>query len=137
MTSIGSSAFDGCSALKTVTFGDNSQLESIGGSAFRDCSSLTSIEIPSRVTSIASNAFEDCSSLTSIDIPRSVTSIYNSAFDGCSALKTVTFEDTETEWLVAKGYTSETITLENLKDQSIMATYLTSDYCSYTWTKKQ
>lgn len=53
---------------------------SIGNSAFYGCSSLTSIEIPSSVTSISNYAFEGCSSLTNIKIPNSVTSIGDFAF---------------------------------------------------------
>ena len=55
---------------------------SIGSSAFSGCSSLTSIVIPEGVTSIGSSAFYYCSSLTSIDLPDSVTSIGYDAFDG-------------------------------------------------------
>ena len=63
---------------------------SIGESAFSGCSGLTSIAIPNSVTSIGNSAFYGCSSLTSIEIPDSVTSIGGQAFDGCSGLETVT-----------------------------------------------
>ena len=56
---------------------------SIGGSAFSGCSSLTSITIPSSVTSIGDSAFSGCRSLTSITIPNSVTSIGREAFNSC------------------------------------------------------
>ena len=56
---------------------------SVGKSAFRGCSSLTSITIPNSVTSIGDNAFLNCSSLTSITIPNSVTSIGDWAFLNC------------------------------------------------------
>jgi hypothetical protein len=59
---------------------------SIGYSAFYGCSSLASITIPNSVTSIGDWAFYDCSSLTSITIPNSVTSIGGSAFYGCDNL---------------------------------------------------
>ena len=59
---------------------------SIGDSAFEGCSSLTSISIPYSVTSIGKGAFEECSSLTSINIPNSVTSIGDSAFEACDKL---------------------------------------------------
>ena len=89
VTSIGSSAFYGCSNLESVTFAEGSQLTSIGWDAFYDCSSLTSIEIPAGVTSIGSSAFEYCSSLTSIEIPEGVTSIGDYAFRFCSSLTSI------------------------------------------------
>ena len=94
--SIESSAFNGCSNLTTVTFGNNSALESIGSSAFSGCSSLESITIPSRVTSIGSYAFSNCSSLTSVTIPSRVTSIGSYAFEDCSSLTSVTIPSSVT-----------------------------------------
>ena len=82
VTSIGSSAFSGCSSLQSITI--PSSVTSIGNSAFSGCSSLQSITIPENVTSIGDNAFYGCSSLQSITIPENVTSIGNSAFSGCS-----------------------------------------------------
>ena len=53
---------------------------SIGSSAFSGCSGLTSVTIPNSVTSIGEDAFYGCTGLTSITIPNSVTSIGSSAF---------------------------------------------------------
>ena len=69
---------------------------SIGNSAFCGCSALTGVTIPDSVTSIGDGAFEGCSSLNSVTIPYSVTSIGNSAFCGCSALTSVTIPDSVT-----------------------------------------
>ena len=66
---------------------------SIGGSAFYGCSGLTSITIPNSVTSIEGSAFSGCSGLTSITIPNSVTSIGGPAFSGCSGIKELIIED--------------------------------------------
>ena len=62
---------------------------SIGISAFSGCTGLTSIEIPNSVTSIGISAFSGCTGLTSIEIPNSVTSIGSSAFTGCSGLTSI------------------------------------------------
>ena len=118
VTSIGESAFSGCSGLTSVTIPDGvtsieycafllcSRLTSvtipegvisIGGRAFWFCSSLTSITIPESVTSIGYDAFYHCSSLTSITIPESVTSIGSSAFAYCSDLTSITIPEAVTE----------------------------------------
>ena len=87
VTSIGNSAFEGCSSINSVTIPDG--VTSIGNSAFKKCSSITSMTIPKGVTSIWDNVFEQCSSLTSITIPKGVTSIGNSAFKHCILLRSV------------------------------------------------
>ena len=91
VTSIGGSAFFGCSSLTSITIPDG--VTSIGEEAFDNCSSLTSITIPNGVTSIGDYAFWYCSSLTSITIPESVTSIGESAFSCCSSLNSITVDE--------------------------------------------
>ena len=93
-SSIGSYAFNECSAMTSVTIG--SSVTSIGDRAFYKCSSLTSVTIPDSVTSIGDRAFYKCSSLTSVTIPDSVTSIGDSAFYDCDGLTSVTIPDSVT-----------------------------------------
>ena len=81
VTSIGDSAFFGCSSLSDIVIPDS--VTSIGDSVFSDCSSLSDIVIPDSVTSIGDSVFSDCSSLSDIVIPDSVTSIGDSVFAGC------------------------------------------------------
>ena len=112
---IDDNAFKGCTSLKTVTFENNSILESFGRDSFKGCSSLTSIVIPNGVVYIFDNSFMDCTllkyvvfqdnshvetiykqafanctSLESIIIPSSVTELQIGCFQGCSSLKSIT-----------------------------------------------
>ena len=96
MTSIGRTAFQSCSGLTSVTFGEDSKLDTIRDWTFNGCSALTSIDIPNTVTSIGKYAFQACSSMTSIEIPSGVTSIGNYAFNQCSALTNMEIPSTVT-----------------------------------------
>ena len=64
----------------------------IGASAFGGCSSLTEIHIPGSVTLIDAWAFMDCSGLIAVTIPSSVSFIGNVAFNGCTGLSSITVE---------------------------------------------
>ena len=71
----------------SVTYNSVSySVTSIGESAFRGCTGLTSVTIPNSVTSIGLFAFQGCTGLTSVTIPNSVTSIEYYAFEGCTGL---------------------------------------------------
>lgn len=95
VTSIGSSAFYGCTGLTSVTIGNS--VTSIGNGAFYNCSGLTSVNIGNGVTSIGSSAFSGCSGLTSLIFGSSLTSIGNNAFCECSGLTSVIFPNSVTD----------------------------------------
>ena len=87
VTSIGESAFSGCSGLKSVVIWAG--VTSIGASAFSGCSGLTSVIIPNSVMSIGASAFSGCSGLTGVTIPSCVMSIGDEAFSFCPSLEYV------------------------------------------------
>jgi uncharacterized repeat protein (TIGR02543 family) len=122
VTSIDSSAFEGCDYLVSISVADGnpsyssvggfllskdgntliqgvngdvripSSVTSIGPSAFYFYSGLTSVTIPNSVTNIERAAFMGCNGLTSITIPGSVTSIGEYTFSNCSGLTNVFFK---------------------------------------------
>ena len=83
VTSIGNYAFSSCNKLESVTFAEDSQLESIGDYAFQRCTNLTSITIPASVTSIGSYVFQNCD-LASMAVADG-NMIYDSR-NGCNAI---------------------------------------------------
>ena len=95
VTSIGYQAFEDCTGLTSVTIGNS--VTSIGYETFKGCTGLTSITIPNSVTEIGWFAFSGCTGLTSITIPNSVTEIGSSAFEGCTGLTSITIPNSVTE----------------------------------------
>lgn len=80
--------FEGCSTLKTVTFGEG--ITRIPNWLFYKCSGLETIEIPETVTVIDSHAFRRCTSLTKITLPAALTAVGEYAFAGSTALTELT-----------------------------------------------
>ena len=89
VTSIGNSAFEGCSNLTNVTL--RKGISIIGKYAFRNCGLLKNIEIPDTVLTIDEGAFQRCGNLKKVTIGSSVRSIESYAFNGCYSLSNVVF----------------------------------------------
>ena len=102
ITSIGNSAFSGCSGLTSVNLPNG--LTSIGSYAFYGCSGLTSIALPGSLTTINRSAFSHCSGLTSVTVPASVTDISpgyswgENPFDFCNNLMSIVVEPGNTKY---------------------------------------
>ena len=91
VTSIGGAAFCGCKSLIVADLPES--VKTIGRDAFKQCSSLPSIKLPSNLETIDFGAFGLCESLTSVVIPNGVTTVGNGAFYGCLALITIDFPE--------------------------------------------
>lgn len=117
VTTIGNSAFQGCSTLMSITLPDG--VKSIGAKAFRDCNGLFNITIPSSVMSIGDEAFWYCTSLPDITIPNSFKLIGTNVFYNCKLLTSVVFSE---------GITS----LGNIGHMLYGCWNLTSIYCKPT-----
>ena len=114
VTSIGKSAFWGCTGLTSVTIGNS--VTSIGFIAFYGCTGLTSVTIPHSITGIVMATFFGCTGLTSVTIPNSVTWIGTQAFGDCTGLTSVTIPNSVTSigWRVFEGCTGLTsVTIPN------------------------
>lgn len=83
-TSVGSSAFGGCSRLQSI---GNPKLTSIPDDAFYACSSLENIDL-SKCTSVGSGAFYGGRKLQNVNTSN-CTYIGSSAFNGCSSITEV------------------------------------------------
>ena len=94
MTNIPADTFSSCSNLKELE--NVSNITSIGSSAFQSCISLETISFPN-VQTIDVETFRDCTALRSIDWGNSLQTIGNYGFYRCTALDgTLTFPSTLT-----------------------------------------
>ena len=88
VTSIGTSAFSGCTALESVAL---EAVTSIGESAFRGCTALTGdFNLPNLTGTLLPNAFKN-TKITSFYAPN-LTAVNSYAFEGCTALESVALE---------------------------------------------
>ena len=83
-------AFENCRSLASVTFAENSQLQTIDHWAFYECINLHTLEIPEGVTTIGNGAFYGCAYLDSIVLPASMMSIADNGFAQCTKLSAMT-----------------------------------------------
>lgn len=94
VTSIGESAFYGCSSITKVTIPEG--VVNIGYVAFSVCENLEDVEMADTVTNIEEGAFKDCHRLKSITIPNGVKEIGKEAFACCDNLKSISIPESVT-----------------------------------------
>lgn len=111
VSTIGTSAFDGCSSLSVLTIGNG--VTNIAAGAFDGCESITTLVIPDTVKTIGPNAFNNCTGLTDIVIGIKVSKIDPTAFAGATNIKTVFTNNTKQTVLNAFS-SNENVTLNNL-----------------------
>lgn len=135
VTVIGESAFEGYSALQSVTLPES--VTAINNYAFLMCPALQSVNIPGGVSVIKAQAFAGCSALEHIAIPAAVTQIQMNAFSS-AGLTSAVFENPN-GWTTTPGIfagVAATLSAEDLSDPATAAAYLTSgDYCDSTWNR--
>ena len=97
LSSIGNSAFRGCTALaefcSDTEFTFPESLTSIGEYAFYNCRAVKSIVFSENISTMGSNVFASCGSLERVILPRALTAIPQYAFADCSSLMAVEFVD--------------------------------------------
>lgn len=88
LTSVGSLAFYGCTALNAVTLPQS--VTAIGSYAFAECTALYTVRLGSGVTTIGDGAFRACAKLSAVTLPDSLVKIGDRAFYRCASLTAVT-----------------------------------------------
>lgn len=120
-TAIGDKAFEGCTALTTVTQNETAPAAN------------TRASMPKRVTTVGKEAFKNCTSMTEMFLHDDITKVGDNAFEGCTALTALVFEGTKT---VSSGITlganiitgsdKVVILLPNIADKTVATTYKTA-----------
>lgn len=119
--SIGNSAFDGFTGLKSIIIPN--YVESIGNKAFNGCTALTGkITIPSEVTQIGTQAFNKCNNISEIDLSKAakLESIGDQAFANNDLVNKITIPEGVT--IVGNGAFSYFKSLEEIYFPSTLQT---------------
>ena len=96
LTSIGTSALEGCKKLEEITGISDCKLTSIGANAFASCSALKEVDLSkSSFTALPASAFAKDIALTSVKLPDSLTEIGEKAFVGCGAMEKIDLSNTK------------------------------------------
>ena len=82
--------FSRCKHLASVVFSEHSNITNIGLAAFQGCSALTSITLPDKLEVIERLTFTHCSGLERVVFNKNLKTIGKWVFQHCYALKSIT-----------------------------------------------
>lgn len=95
---LGTSIFNGCENLTSVTFENGYACKTITSSMFAGCTALAEITIPGNVNTIERSAFSGCEKLVTVtfglasaDQPSNITVIEADVFKNCTALENLRY----------------------------------------------
>ena len=100
---IADSACLGNTNIKNVNLTGYSKLRRIGESAFNGCTALSSVTLGQSVLEINDYAFKNCSALTTFNVTNNVSDFAPEAVDGCSNLATITASSLNTHYCDVNG----------------------------------
>ena len=89
--------------IKNVNLTGYSKLRRIGESAFNGCTALSSVTLGQSVLEINDYAFKNCSALTTFNVTNNVSDFAPEAVDGCSNLATITVSSLNTHYCDVNG----------------------------------
>ena len=130
---IGASAFQGCTNLKNVAFGDS--LQTIGESAFSGCTSYGgTLILPDKVTEIGRYAFNS-TALEKVKLNAELTSLGEDAFNACKQMTVLDMSSVKSKNFLPDG--SVMINRANPEDNpALCIVYVASDEIANTWNDK-
>ena len=103
VVAIADSACLGDTGIKNVNLTGYSKLRRIGESAFNGCTALSSVTLGQSVLEINDYAFKNCSALTTFNVTNNVSDFAPEAVDGCSNLATITVSSLNTHYCDVNG----------------------------------
>jgi len=95
--------------IKLVILGQG--VTSIGSSAFQDCKNLETVSLPGSLTAIGKNAFLRCGKLTNITLPASLESVGADCFTDCDQLELLELKGVPDEIMELRTSLEGTVTV--------------------------